>query len=172
MITPEASALGHRYLVALGSNVAHPHYGLPPAVLRAAVRSLAQAGLEIAALAPLVASVPLGPSRRRYANGAVIVGTRLDPPALLDLLQRIEHAFGRNRRGQRWRARTLDLDVVLWSGGYWHDARLTIPHLAFRDRAFVLGPAAAIAPDWRDPVTHLKVKHLAARLTRRRPAPR
>ncbi|MFX9608421.1 hypothetical protein ABTU70_19500, partial [Acinetobacter baumannii] len=62
MITPEASALGHRYLVALGSNVAHPHYGLPPAVLRAAVRSLAQAGLEIAALAPLVASVPLGPS--------------------------------------------------------------------------------------------------------------
>jgi 2-amino-4-hydroxy-6-hydroxymethyldihydropteridine diphosphokinase len=73
-----------------------------------------------------------------------------------------------------WRARTLDLDIVLWSGGALADieANLVIPHPAYRTRPFVLGPATTIAPDWRDPLTGLATKHLASRLTRRRPTPR
>jgi len=35
-----------------------------------------------------------------------------------------------------------------------------------------MGPAVYVAPDWRDPLTGLATKHLASRLTRRRPAPR
>jgi 2-amino-4-hydroxy-6-hydroxymethyldihydropteridine diphosphokinase len=34
-------------------------------------------------------------------------------------------------------------------------------------RHFVLGPAAAIAAGWRDPVSGLTVRQLAARLNRR-----
>jgi len=60
--------------------------------------------------------------------------------------------------------------VVLWSGGCWHDAALTVPHPAFRIRRFVLDPAAEIAPAWRDPVTRLTVRQLRARLAR--PSPR
>ena len=47
-------------------------------------------------------------------------------------------------RYSRWRARVLDLDIVLWSAGPWASERLVIPHGEFRRRAFVLGPAAAI----------------------------
>ena len=39
-----------------------------------------------------------------------------------------------------------------------------------RTRPFVLGPLASIAPDWRDPVTGLSVRHLKARLDRKAPA--
>ncbi len=165
-----------RYLIALGSNVRHPRHGPPPAVLRAALAAMAAEGLEIEAASPVIASVPLGPSRRRYANAAARVATPLTPPALLALLQQIEASFGRVRRGSRWGARTLDLDVVLWSGGPWRSRTLTVPHPAFRERLFVLGPARAVAPRWRDPHTGCTIRHLHAqltrRLTRRAPTPR
>ena len=68
----------------------------------------------------------------------------------------------------RWRARTLDLDLILWSGGCWADAVLVIPHRAFRGRSFVLDPAARIARDWRDPITGLSLAHLHHRLGKRK----
>lgn len=141
--------------------------GGPRAVLEAALAALPGDGLVIEAAAPLIASAPLGPSRRRYANGAAVIACHLPPPALLARLQLTEARFGRRRRGQRWRARPLDLDIVLWSGGVWSSPALTIPHPAFRTRDFVLAPAAAIAPRWRDPLTGLALAHLAARLGRR-----
>lgn len=114
----------------------------------------------------------MGPSRRRYANAVAVVACELDPPALLDALQRVEHAFGRKRRGARWGARTLDLDVILWEHGCWQDETLTVPHREFRKRAFVLAPALKIAASWRDPLTGLTLRHLHTRLTSRTAAPR
>ena len=61
---------------------------------------------------------------------------------------------------------------MLWSGGRWRARALTIPHPAFRERRFVLEPLAALAPDWRDPVTRLMMRQLLRRLTTRRPVPR
>ena len=162
----------HRYLVALGSNVRHARHGRPPQVLAAALRELAEQGLEIEAVAPVIASAPLGPSLRRYANSAALVETELAPEDLLALLKQVERKFGRRLRGRRWGRRVLDLDIVLWSGGAWGSPSLTIPHAAFRERTFVLTPAAAIAPHWRDPLTGLTIKQLQARLTRRRRLPR
>jgi 2-amino-4-hydroxy-6-hydroxymethyldihydropteridine diphosphokinase len=83
----------------------------------------------------------------------------------------IEAAFGR-RRGQRWSARTLDLDILLWSGGAWSDSHLTIPHPAMTQRAFVLAPLARIAATWRHPLTARSVRHHAVRLRRAKPVDR
>lgn len=161
-----------RYLIALGSNVRHPRHGQPATVLGAACTALAEAGLVIEAASPIIASAPLGPSNRRYANAVVVVRTPLPPPQLLSLLKRIEWNFGRRPRGRRWGSRVLDLDIVLWQAGHWRSRGLTIPHPAFRNRSFVLGPARTIAPHWRDPQTGLAVRHLYARLTRPLPLPR
>ena len=162
---------GQRYLVALGSNRRHPRLGPPEAVLRAAFEALDGEGIRLEATSRIIASAPLGPSRRRYANAAAILRTGLDPPALLAHLHRIEHQFGRRRRGARWGARVLDLDIILWEVGAWSSQDLVVPHIAFRARGFVLDPAARIAPGWRDPLTGLALRHLRARLTRPRPAP-
>jgi 2-amino-4-hydroxy-6-hydroxymethyldihydropteridine diphosphokinase len=89
----------HRYLIALGSNVRHPRHGAPREVLRAAARALDSAGMDLEALSPIIASAPLGPSRRRYANACALVSSPLAPAALLSRLQSIEHTFGRVRRG-------------------------------------------------------------------------
>ena len=150
----------------------HPQDGPPRQVLRAAIEVLEDIGLLFRAVSPIIETDPVGPSQRRYANAAAVVETRRDPPELLGLLLGTEAVFGRRRRGHQWNARVLDLDIVLWDGGVWTSRDLAIPHPRFRERGFVLGPAAAVAPDWRDPVSGLSLAQLNARLTRARPLPR
>lgn len=158
-------------MVALGSNMRVPGLGGPRRVIEAALAALEAEGLILESASRVVGTAPLGPSLRHYANAVAVVATSLDPRVLLSLLQRIERSFGRRRRGLRWRARPLDLDIVLWSGGGWSDASLTIPHPGYRSREFVLAPAAAVAAAWRDPVTGLTLRHLRTRLTRPRRVP-
>ena len=161
-----------RYLIALGSNVRHPHHGPPRSVLAAALARLESEGPRLLAAASPIETDPLGPSIRRYANSAALIETALDPDELLALLKQIEREFGRRAGGQRWRARVLDLDIVLWSGGAFASDDLTLPHPLFRERAFVLLPAAQIAPHWRDPLSGRTVRQLLSRLTRPRALPR
>lgn len=163
--------ISERYLIALGGNMRHARHGGPERVLGAAVAALGAAGLVVERVAPVIRSAPVGPSLRRYANGAAMVRCDLPPPAMLALLKRIEREFGR-RRGQRWSSRVLDLDIVLWSGGVWQSPGLVVPHRLFRQRDFVLHPARAIAPLWRDPITAFTIRHLYSRLTRPRAATR
>ncbi|KQM98833.1 2-amino-4-hydroxy-6-hydroxymethyldihydropteridine diphosphokinase [Sphingomonas sp. Leaf25] len=142
------------YAIAIGSNRCGRHGG-PVAEVRAAVAALD----GVRAVAPVMASAPLGPSLRRYANTVAIIESALGPAALLDALKAIERRFGR-RRGRRWGSRVIDLDIILWSGGCWRSPGLVVPHLAFRERAFVLRPLAAIAAGWRDPVSGRSVRQL------------
>src|SRR3546814_15503266 len=90
---------------------------------------------------------------------------------MLIRLKAIEAAFGR-RIGQRWGARTLDLDILLWSGGAWSDDRLTIPHPAMAERPFVLGPLTRIAPGWRHPLAARSIRQLAPTLPPAKPVDR
>jgi 2-amino-4-hydroxy-6-hydroxymethyldihydropteridine diphosphokinase len=151
------------YAIALGSNRRGRHGG-PARMVATAIEAI---GGTVAA-SPIAESAPVGPSLRRFANAAVLIETTEAPPALLARLKRIERAFGR-RRGRRWGARTIDLDIVMWSGGTWSDRTLTVPHASFRERDFVLGPLAAIVPGWRDPLTGRTIRQLAHAVDRRAP---
>jgi 2-amino-4-hydroxy-6-hydroxymethyldihydropteridine diphosphokinase len=146
------------YVIALGSNRRGRH-GRPADEVRAALAAIG----GVVMTSPLVATAPLGPARRRFVNAAALVESEDSPPELLARLKTIEAAFGR-RRGQRWTDRVIDLDIILWSGGAWVSDGLTVPHPEFRRRDFVLRPLVTIAPDWRDPVTALTIRQLAARI--------
>lgn len=161
--------MGERYLIALGSNQRHARHGRPERVLGAALAALEAAGIRVVETGPAIRSAPIGPSLRRYANSAAVVETDLQPDELLAALKGIEHAFGRRARGQRWSSRVLDLDIVLWRGGAWSSPGLTVPHVAYRTRDFVLRPALPIAAGWRDPLGSLTIRQLHHRLTRPKP---
>ncbi|WP_373489840.1 2-amino-4-hydroxy-6-hydroxymethyldihydropteridine diphosphokinase [Parasphingorhabdus sp.] len=152
------------YLIAAGSNQRHRHFGPPRAIVAAAWQRLAEHGLTILSTSGVTISRPVGPSQRSYANAAAIVETALPPSALLEQLKQIESEFGR-RRGQAWSRRVLDLDIILWSGGAFVSSNpaLAIPHPLMRERRFVLGPAAEIAADWRDPLSGWTIAQLYAR---------
>lgn len=154
----------HRYIIALGSNQRHPAFGSPREVVATAMELLDGTAGTVARCSRIMDSAPVGPSQRRFANAAVLLETRLNPLSLLMVLQEAEAVMGRRKRGQRWRARVLDLDIVLWSGGRVTEKDLFVPHPLFRGRHFVLWPAAQVAPHWRDPYTGLTLRQLAARL--------
>ena len=160
----------HTYLIALGSNIRHVDFGNPRQVVDAAMTVVGLLG-DNPLLSDIIESKALGPSRRRYANAAMILDSDLAPDIMLDALQSIERAWG-VRRGQRWSARVLDLDIILWTGGIHAGPNLSIPHPRFRERAFVLGPAIQVAPDWIDPIANLSLRQLKVRLTKPRPVPR
>lgn len=152
----------HQYALALGSNRPLSGWLTPARLLNEAVRLIAEFG-TILAVAPVMTTPPVGPSRRIFANSALLVESALPPEAMLLRLQAIERGLGR-KRFIRWGARRLDIDIILWSGGRWHSRSLHIPHPAFRDRDFVLAPLCAIVPGWRDQVSGLSVRHLRFRL--------
>lgn len=151
------------YAIALGAN-RYSQTGAPAATIAVA---LARIG-GLVAVSGTIDSAPIGPSIRRFANAVALVESDETPPLLLARLKAIERALGR-RRGQRWGARPIDLDIILWSGGIWSGPGLGIPHAAFRTRAFVLRPLAGIAPDWRDPVTGRTIRQLSQMVDRRAP---
>lgn len=153
------------YAIGLGSNRRGRH-GSPAAELRAALAAIG--GVIVAS--PIILSDPLGPSIRRFANAAALIASDEAPPALLARLKGIEAAFGR-RRGRRWGARVIDLDILLWSGGAWRSAGLTIPHAALTQRAFVLTPLTRIAPHWRLPGHARTIRHVSHMVDRPRPRP-
>jgi 2-amino-4-hydroxy-6-hydroxymethyldihydropteridine diphosphokinase len=156
------------YVIALGSNQRHSLLGGPASILIHAISALETDEINVFAQSRIIASQPVGPSQRLFANGAVLVETNLDPAALLSRLKQIETHFGRRTGGGRWRARVLDLDIILWSGGIWtsDNPALSIPHPCWLSRPFVVQPIAEIAPQMRDPISGYTVMQLLSRMKR------
>ncbi|MDQ2893081.1 MAG: 2-amino-4-hydroxy-6-hydroxymethyldihydropteridine diphosphokinase [Pseudomonadota bacterium] len=151
------------YVIAIGSNRRGRH-GTPVHEVAAAIEQLT----HVVAVSAIVASDPIGPSTRRFANAVAVIDSIHPPPDLLHHLKTIEARFGR-RAGRRWGARVIDLDIILWSGGIWASPALTIPHPAFRARRFVLAPLVGVAPRWRDPISNRSVRQLLHAVDRPRP---
>ena len=132
-------------LLSLGSNID------PERHLRAAIAAL-RARFEDVVVSAVYRFPAVGYDGPDFLNAAATVRTDLSPAALNDWLHALEDAHGRDRTGPRFSDRTLDIDVVLFDdavlGG---DGNLRIPRDELR-HAFVLRPAAEIAPDWLHPV--------------------
>ena len=156
--------LNHLYAIAIGSNRPHGRHGRPAGVVEAAVARLDEE-FSLFDAAPILLNPAFGGAGRDFANSVALIESSLEPPEVLGRLKAIERDFGR-RRGRRWGARVLDLDIIAWSGGKWRSRGLTVPHPAASRRSFVIAPLAGIAPHWRL-AGHLTAHHLAARLARR-----
>ena len=132
--------------VGLGANL-----GDAQASVRQAAQALAgHRQVQALRLSPLYASAPVDAQGPEFVNAVAQVHTTLAPEALLDALQAIEQAHGRERP-YRNAPRTLDLDLLLYGQQAVHTARLTVPHPRLHERAFVLHPLLALAPDLAAP---------------------
>ncbi len=130
--------------IGLGSNLADPVAQIKLA--RTACSALD--GVHELAFSSLYRSPPMGPrDQPDYVNAVMAVATELTAIGLLRALQKIENAQGRVRTGERWIARTLDLDLLIYGDQQIEQADLTIPHPGITDRAFVLYPLYEIASE-------------------------
>ncbi len=81
-----------------------------------------------------------------FINAVARIETGLSAPELLQALQSLEHAAGRERPYLN-APRTLDLDILLYGDARIYSPKLTVPHPRMRGRAFVLRPLADVAPE-------------------------
>jgi 2-amino-4-hydroxy-6-hydroxymethyldihydropteridine diphosphokinase len=83
-----------------------------------------------------------------FVNLCLIVQTALSPYALLDRVQAVEKALGRDRSNDvRWGPRPIDIDLLAYDDVVMDEPNLRLPHPYLFERAFVLVPLAEIAPD-------------------------
>jgi 2-amino-4-hydroxy-6-hydroxymethyldihydropteridine diphosphokinase len=164
--SPEQAIMaGPEIFIGLGANLPSVGYGAPKATLTAALERLAGEGLRIVARSRWYESAPVPRSDQPwFVNAVVRVDTRLTPPALLQLLHRVEEDFGRVR-GERNAARAIDLDLLSYGDKVTRGAAVPrLPHPRMQERAFVLMPLREIAPRWRHPLLRHSLDELIAAL--------
>jgi len=130
--------------IGLGSNLSEP-----VKQIKQALEHIAQIEhSELITVSSLYLSKPMGPQdQNNYINAVVALNTTLPALTLLDALQAIENNAGRVRKENRWGARILDLDILLYGNQVINNERLTIPHYGMKIREFVLLPLAEISPE-------------------------
>jgi 2-amino-4-hydroxy-6-hydroxymethyldihydropteridine diphosphokinase len=133
-------AAAERAYVALGSNL-----GDRAGHLAAAREALAKLpDTEVVAASAVEETAPLGGMPQPpYLNQMVLLETRLTPRQLLDACHEIERARGRVR-GERWGARTLDVDIVRYGRRRVTEPDLIIPHPELPNRDFWLRELAEL----------------------------
>ena len=132
--------------VGLGANL-----GDAPATVRAAQQALAGLpGTRLLAASRLYRTPAWGKTAQPdFINAAALLETALPARELLDGLLAVERRFGRTRAADgsdRWGARTLDLDLLLYGAEVIDEPGLHVPHPHLHERAFALVPLLEIAP--------------------------
>ena len=134
----------HVAFIGLGSNLGHERNGIfesPKQQLLNAIQSIDnQTTIHLISTSYFYQTEAIGPGDQPdYINAAIKIKTSLSANQLLLALQNIENQQGRVRK-ERWGARTLDLDILIFDQLIENSEQLTLPHPRAHERAFVLAP--------------------------------
>ena len=144
-------------LIAFGSN-----QGDREGAYEAAVTSLDECQeVNVVAASKLHVTMAVGvpENQSSYLNGAIRLSTSLSGDELHRLLIQTENDLGRVRL-DRWGARTIDLDLLLYGENQINTSKLTVPHPRMSFRRFVLEPASEIAAEMMHPPSRLTIGQL------------
>ena len=134
---------GNKVFLALGSNI-----GDRLANIQNGIKNI-QNFIKITKISSMHETVALLPENAPkewnipYINAVICGFTKLDPYSLLGVCKLIEG----NKNNQKWSPRQLDIDIIWYNNQIIVSDTLTIPHLEFLKRDFVLKPMQEIAPE-------------------------
>ncbi|MBL1279219.1 MAG: 2-amino-4-hydroxy-6-hydroxymethyldihydropteridine diphosphokinase [Fluviicola sp.] len=138
----------------LGDKIAH---------LEQAITKIRENIGEIVSISSVYESEPVGfVSDTTFFNLCLIVDSTLTKEEILPELQRIEKEIGRKKKENQpnYESRIIDLDIIFFNAEIIRTKELSVPHLHFRERKFVLIPLVEIVPDFIDPISHLNCTQL------------
>ncbi|MBT3506596.1 MAG: 2-amino-4-hydroxy-6-hydroxymethyldihydropteridine diphosphokinase [Methylococcales bacterium] len=103
---------------------------------------------------------PVGFTGANFFNLIAVFNSELPVKTIGKTLKRIEKEHGRVHGGNKFEARTLDLDLILYGNLILSEGRLQIPRNEITRYAFVLEPLAEISPNLRHPETNIEYAEL------------
>jgi 2-amino-4-hydroxy-6-hydroxymethyldihydropteridine diphosphokinase len=146
--------------IGMGANLGQPIVQC----LEATERMHATSGIHVLRRSSFYRSEPVGHKEQSWFVNAVLeIRTMLPADDLLQALQTIERAMGREKE-VRWGPRVIDLDVLLYGQQIIQSPDLNIPHPEFHKRRFVLTPFNEIAPYVMHPAFGVSIHGLLERL--------
>ncbi len=86
-----------------------------------------------------------------YLNMVILAKTNFTPDETINAVLNIEKEIGRVRF-QKWEARVIDIDLLLFDNEIVNSISLNLPHPFLHERAFVLHPLNEIFPQWQHPI--------------------
>ena len=126
-----------------------------------AVRAMIEASFYVNRLSAIYETEPVGiDTDLKFLNMVAEVEIHdVTPSAVMARLLRIEYALGRGDKSVK-KPRTVDLDILFFSGDHIDTEFLTIPHPRLHLRKFVLCPLAELAPELVHPLLNTSVSDL------------
>jgi dihydroneopterin aldolase/2-amino-4-hydroxy-6-hydroxymethyldihydropteridine diphosphokinase len=147
-----------RAFIAVGSNIDPEHNVLQ------GLRALAQTA-RVAGISTLYRTPPIDrPDQQPFINGVVEILTDLSPEDLRQLLRAVEAQLGRVRTEDKYAARPLDLDLIVYNGLVRRNPPLVLPDPDIYRRPFLAVPLCELAPNLLLPDTGRRVADVAAHL--------
>jgi 2-amino-4-hydroxy-6-hydroxymethyldihydropteridine diphosphokinase len=106
-------------------------------------------------------SAAVGFEGNPFLNAVAAFETDYSSLALKTWLKALEEQQGRERGAQKFSARTLDLDLLLYDD--WIQAEQKLPHPDILHYHFVLQPLAELAPELKHPILGISYSDLATK---------
>jgi len=128
--------------IAVGSNI-RPEENVPDAMEMLANK------IELISISTFYECKALGrPNQPDYRNGVVALRTHLPPGQLIEeVLRPIEAELNRKRSQDKYAARTIDLDLILYGDQVFQTNGMNLPDPNIRERSFVAVPLLELDPD-------------------------
>jgi len=148
-------------LISLGANLGNPRESM-----HAAKRLLSDTfGALNIRCSQLFRTPPVGgpAGQGDFLNAVAAIQTDQSVWQVWETMKSIETTLGRQRQN-RWEARRIDIDLILYGTQRIWTPHLKVPHPRMCMRTFVLSPACEVASDWIDPVTNWSIQQLADHL--------
>lgn len=132
-----------RAFISLGSNID------PDANVRRAIGQLA-ARMRVVGISMVYLTEALGrPEQDPYYNCVVEVRTSLPPHEIKRaILRPIEAALGRVRTADKYAARTIDMDLIIYGDLALDEEGMRLPDPEIMERPFLAYPLRELAPGW------------------------
>ncbi len=151
----------HLVYVGIGSNIEQEKY------IRLAVQYLQESFGKHCQLrlSPVYKTQAIGFDGDDFFNLVASFSTKLSPFGVEKKLKEIEHKNGRRRGQEKFSARTLDIDLLLYDQEIISSESVNIPRDEIEKYAFVLSPLADLSPKLIHPKTKKSIQEMWQKLS-------
>ncbi len=156
MVFDTDKRIENKLILSLGGNI-----GDVKAIFKATLRKIEEEIGEVILKSSLYQTAAWGNENQAdFFNQVIIVQTKYNASDSLKKCLEIEKYLGRERTGEKWIARPIDIDILFFNEEIIDLPDLKVPHPFILERNFILAPCSEISPNFIHPIAQKTIETL------------